>query len=466
MADTPKERIDAQFSMQASLMPLFWQRGWTSTRLIEKLSKLAVSSHPLTARFPRHMIRVQKAFAKGPIVVSTEYRLDNYALRDRLLQAALAMFRDELTAEGSFLASHLANPHISTIAGYFMSMGKGFQIPLQIGDIFALAQSAKKKAGLLFPGEVRSWDQPITWEEIEKKGIVTLPLASYPRSSNPLEDELEMAKHISYQGVTLFDLLSYLVDSVTFTHTVWDEAKVDYRSGTSRPLFKNIELSYLDRRGRRFTARDRLGILAHEVFHNLEGLRFLKGILPEGANFRLLRERGAYLFQAFCMEEYLQWRLQQQNQKPLDPKERDAIIRHIAWIRARGFAANYWIAQFYPDWDITDARVEISPVIEHKILEQMGLKPKEDPRIGDIAVSKIELAFRTAFLELGIMALAKKEGMSKSEAAEFFLEMKEGIRTSDPTNPEVVKLLKGFIQAGLDTLILPEIERIRKRVLR
>ncbi|MDO8526499.1 MAG: hypothetical protein Q7T03_02290 [Deltaproteobacteria bacterium] len=315
-------------------------------------------SPKIIERAVRPQMEIQKS-------LSTESRLDNYrarseflsAIRDSVAQAInLGKFKD-----GTF------DPGFQSFIGIYVLMGKNAKIPFTVSDLMDQAAVVRAQShDKFFADHSFVAKESFAWDEIQQAEKITIPFSAYPTGSEELfGNEIDILKQITYRDVPAYDLVARSVDTVTFAKTLDKDHQF---AGMAEGLFRHINLVCEDEKGNLRSLPQRLRILAHEAFHNMDGFKNLDGTFPAGNQSSLLAERSAYLFDAHVLKEYLKLRLQHAGEKPLSPKEQDEILTIIADDEFTAKVANFYISKTSPDFDIEDRRIELPLPLQLQIV--------------------------------------------------------------------------------------------------
>lgn len=292
----------------------------------------------LRQRFsPKVFNQLNKPLGESYRAGITESPLDNIRARDLFIKGVTAAFKEELRRKGSFLAATNNDPFFTTYVGLFVTLAGNMGIPFSSDDLLQIADRAATEAGLITADRTDS----LQWENSEEVKGQTIPFAAYPKSVDPWEDEMTLAKQIYYNGVSLYRLMERGIRTVTFRENI-DGSLEKHTLGTAKGLFRNVITDVWDEEGSLRPVYERLEVLAHEAFHNLESLRTLSGYSTGGDYVPLLRERGAYLFGAHVLEEYLKLRIRadRRGDKELSSEEEGTILEIIVDCKNSARAAN------------------------------------------------------------------------------------------------------------------------------
>jgi len=208
---------------------------------------------------------------------------------------------------------------------------------------------------------------PMSWDQVREKGEVIMTLDAYPVTPGHwLDDEMEVMKRIHYQGVPIYELLRFGVETIELYSYSSDPEEESLHSWG--------EASYDERRIRVSHSEDaqstpmhkRLSVMTHELFHMLQahmGNHFGREIQ------QFVDHRDVYFFAAYVAEEYLKLRLENRNEKPIADEEIKEMVDFIAYQRLNGLAANALISLVDPKWKLNDLRIEI-PEVERQRLNK------------------------------------------------------------------------------------------------
>lgn len=400
-AKLPEEKVTKVFLWEA----LAWEwtaRGRGNKEAIKAIANIIWKNQLLGDSVFKFHTRQTRKKMENPLLVgmdayNTTSRLDNYQARREFLAGAktaikeglklqrriVSMLKEAPTLRGEDFSSFIEYvPVINLLLSVYMLVASDWKIPLDGMELLDLVdEKFLGKEVSLLGGKIVN--QPMTWEEVKKRGTVRLSLNAYLATDPLYENEWEVFKNIFYQGSSLYDLGQSVVHSVTLSPAVShdDESGTGLVLGTSRSLFRNIMMAYVDEQGERLPADKRLEVAAHELFHNIENLRFLSGVAG-GRELPALRERNAYFFGAYVLEEYLKLRWQNRMKNPLSEKELKSILWSILEARSNGFTANWMIKQVYDPFDLEDRRIEIPLSMEVSIWAALDEAVK-DPNMKD-----------------------------------------------------------------------------------
>jgi len=302
---------------------------------------------------------------REPFIVSvraamTKSRLDNYRGRDTFLSAARVTMQMQLERMGMNFRAVQNDPLFNNFLGLFISLATNFKIPFDADCLVDFASQAGVGAVTVVGQRPETPVLPMIWEgvldKVRKGEKVTVALDQYPSQPDPWESELELTKKIFYKGKTLYEMIQFAINTVTFVPL--REYQGTHFSGMARALLQDVELAPLDHTGRPVPVYKRLSTLGHELFHNLQGYRNLSGY---PITLLVFQERGAYFFDAFLLERYLAIRAQAATnlEKPLKMEEARAIVNEIVTRRMNGFAANRKIRNLDPSFDVHNDDIEI-----------------------------------------------------------------------------------------------------------
>ncbi len=362
-AQNSEERVQHFLKSYAFFVEL-GVRGFTQTQgeiaMIDSLISMFQQAYK-DKWTPDLLDKIKKPFVAARRAFETESRLDNYKVRNDFLSAISESIRLELERGGSALNQCQNDFFFNMFMGHYIFDAKSAKIPFGVSDL--LAQSANLYHEKVLPDDIL-WTkpEPAHWADVFKKGRLVVPFEAYPRSDNPLESELDVLKEIAYRGVPVYDLAVQSVDTVALDSTL----KIEGAAGFARALFKNIEVEYANpQNGFLKPFYERLQILAHEIFHNMDGYKNLSGFFPAGNRSSILAERGAYLFSAYILKEYFKMRLSH-TESPFLEEEKEAILKAMADDHLAAKTANFHISELLPGFDSEDRRIELPLDIQMK----------------------------------------------------------------------------------------------------
>jgi len=295
---------------------------------------------------------------------TTPLRLDNYKIRHDFMEGVRVSLQ-AVSDEKKSSMSEIQNDFVfNSFISAYGSLAKNMNIPFDAFDLMEIAAATLGGSGISFKSslgdESRVTAASLTWAEIRNRGNVTLSWNNYPQSEDWLEDEVSVFKKIQYQGLSLYDLAQPVLDTVTLSqYGQAENSPAGHAIGTARELFKHIDLEYTDESGNMIPFHERLYIMAHEVFHNLQGARILNGITTGISSSSLIIERDTFLFGAYVLEEYLKLRLVHSYEKSISQREIDDVSQLIAWCHLVGSVSNGLISKMDPGFDEKDMSVEL-----------------------------------------------------------------------------------------------------------
>lgn len=367
LATSPQERVNSA----ARLCALSWVLSVRKTdqatvirEIVERghMERLKIFEKAVSPEVLRELaIALQITYQAA----STESPLDNYQARTQFIEGVTLALNQQLKKEGDF-SEKIYDPLFGGFVSMYITLAAGAGIPLSTEDFLALV------------GQTEGVTRPVTWEEVRSKGELAVAFDAYPKSSQEdwLENEWEILKRISYQGVPIYDLARQVVDTVIFISAPVEIKELDmHAAGVAHPLFKTIRSIHHDANGNPLPVYERLRIVAHETFHNLEGMGYLKyGLGWLG----IVRERDAFFFSAYVLEEYLKLRLRYREEKPISDDEIKQIWARVAGETLAGLTANVFIAFTAPNMDPMDRTVELPQPVYLEILAALQKASPKD----------------------------------------------------------------------------------------
>lgn len=375
----PRERVRGALTLMACITELALRkkdRSWVTPALVEKLVGPFSKLNQRLGHLPNPKL-LNRAFETAIEGSSTASRIDNYRARDDFLQLIGLTLFTAMNDENSLLRQMGGDLSLDSFLGTCIAFAENARIPFVVEDLLTGVDAVREASGISHGLLTNGNGKKVTWEEIQKAGRVTVALEDYPQNENDWENEIAWLKKITYGGIPVYDLARQAVRSVTLVPNIPGEKGDHSFLGTARTLLRDVRLAYADEKGKLIPVYERLRVLAHETFHNAEGLLQLRGV-PQGGGLPVLAERDAYLFSAYVVEQYLRERLARD--KAFSGEEFKAIVDIIANDRLVGGSADWMVSHFFQGSLDSDA-IELPPATELKITEAYNKEVAKDKSV-------------------------------------------------------------------------------------